>query len=266
MEVNKMAQAAQIDTKYFMGQGMVFLAEKNETTGEPLAMRHLGNVTDLKLQLKTTTIDLKEAMTGARGLAKRLTTENACTFSATLESLVKENLAIALRAAITDKVAGSATGETVTAFKSSLLPLRYAALVDDATLVVKSANGVTTYVKGTDYTVNTDSISIPVAGAIAALDTGDGVPLLIAYHYGAQTIVDAFTEPAKEYWLRFEGLNTAEENKSVIVNIFKISPDPLKELAMIGDKQAEISLDGACLVDSTRTGTDSRFFQEIIVE
>jgi hypothetical protein len=259
-----MKQAAQIDTKYYMGQGMVFLAAKNATTGEPLAMRHLGNVTDLKIQLKTTTIDLKEAMTGARGLAKRLTTENAATFTATLESLVKENLAIALRAAITDKVAGSVTGETVTAFKSSLLPLTYGALVDDVTLVIKSADLVTTYVKGTDYTVNDDSLSIPATGAIATADTGTGKALSIAYHYGAQAIVDAFTEAGAEYWLRFEGLNNADNDKSVIVDVFKVSPDPLAELALINDKQAEIVLQGACLVDSTRL-TGSKFFREIIV-
>ncbi len=250
-------QAPQNATQYFMGQGMLFVGLKDATTGEPMGLRHVGNCTDLKLSPKTNVIELKEAMTGTRGLAKRLTTEVSSSFSATLESLNKDNLAIALRGAITSKVSGTVTNEVATAFKGTLLKLAYAGI---SAVTVKSGDGVTTYVAGTDYIVNDDSISIPLTGAIATADTGTGVGVKVNYSYKAQDIIDALVSGELEYWFRFEGLNTADTNKSVVVDVFKVAVDVLKELALIQDKQAEIVLDGSCLLDSTRA-TGSKYFR-----
>lgn len=249
-------QAAQNATQYFMGQGMVFIGLKEATTGEPKGLRHVGNCTDLKISNKTDTLELKESMTGTRGLAKRMTTGVGADFSAMLESLDKDNLAIALRGTATAKSAGTVTGEAVTAFKGTVCKLKYAGI---SAVTVKGSSGTPTYVAGTDYVVNDDSITIPSTGAIAALDTGSGAALKVDYSYKAQDIIDAFAEGEKEYWVRFEGLNTADENRSVIVDIYKVAVDALKELAMIGDKQAEIELSGSCLLDSTRA-TGSKYY------
>ena len=252
-----MTQPAQIATEYFMGQGMVFIGTKDATTGEPQGLRHLGNVTDLKTSLKTSVIELKESMTGTRGLAKRLTTEVGASFSATLESLNKENLGIALRGAATEVATGSVTKQTYLVFKDSMVALDHIGI--SAVSVYDEATGLVAYDVTDDYLVNNNTISIPATGAIAALDSGDGVEVQISYTYAAQDKIEAFTEGEKEYYLYFDGLNTADENKAVVVEIYKVAMDPLKELALINDKQAEIVFEGSCLLDSTRA-TGSKYF------
>lgn len=252
-----MTQPAQNQTEYFMGQGMVFIGTKDATTGEPQGLRHLGNVTDLKLSLKTNTLELKEAMTGQRGLAKRLTTEVGASFAATLESLNQENLAIALRGAATTVAGGTVVKKTFKAFKGSMLKLDHIAI--SAVSVYDEATGLVAYTAGTDYVVNDNNITIPLTGGIATDDSGSGVDIKVSYTYAAQDKIESFTEGEKEYYVYFDGLNTADENKAVVIEVYKVAMDPLKELAMINDKQAEIVFEGSCLLDSTRA-TGSKYF------
>jgi hypothetical protein len=244
-----------------MGQGMFTIAEKDATTGEPLKKVHVGNCTDLKLSQKTNTLVLKEAMTGARGDIARIDTGKECEFSAVLEDISKENLAIFLRAAVTSKVAGTVTAESVKAYAGGIIGLDNIGLVDDETLIVKSADGLTTYTKNTDYLVRTDCLEIPTTGAIATAAGAGSVVIKVDYHYGAQDHIQALTESQKEYWVTFYGLNTARSNKSVVVDIFKVSMDVLKEMALIQDKQAEINVTGSCLLDETRPSGTSPYYR-----
>jgi hypothetical protein len=68
------------------------------------------------------------------------------------------------------------------------------------------------------------------------------------------------TEGFQEYALRFEGLNTAESNEPVLIEVFRISADILKELALISDKVQAFELAGSVLLDNTRP-TGSKFFK-----
>ena len=62
--------------------------------------------------------------------------------------------------------------------------------------------------------------------------------------------------------MRFEGLNTAEENAPVLVEVFNFLTDPLKELSLISDSVQQFVLEGSVLADSTKT-TGSKFFKTI---
>lgn len=252
-----MTQPAQAATEYFMGQGMVFIGTKDATTGEPQGLRHLGNVTDLKLSLKTSVIELKESMTGTRGLAKRLTTEVGASFSATLESLNKDNLAIALRGTATDVTGSTVVKASYKVFKGTVVKLAHIGI--SSVSVYDGATGLVAYTVTEDYVVNSNNISIPLTGDIATADSGSGVDVQISYTYATQEKVEAFSAGEKEYWVYFDGLNTADENKAVVIDVYKVAMDPLKELAMITDKQGEIVFEGSCLLDSTRT-TGSKYF------
>lgn len=88
----------------------------------------------------------------------------------------------------------------------------------------------------------------------------DGVALTADYSYAAQKRVDALTSGVKELFLRFEGLNTAEDNSPVVVEVFKFNTDPLKELALIGDGVQQFVLEGSVLADNTKL-TGSKYFK-----
>jgi TolB-like protein len=84
----------------------------------------------------------------------------------------------------------------------------------------------------------------------------------VAYQYAKQYTSDSLTTGIQERYMRFEGLNTAEDNQPVIINVFKFSIDPLKELAMISDTFAQFVLEGSVLRDGLQL-TGSKYFQVI---
>jgi len=256
-------------TKYYNGQGIVLFAERDAITGKPKGFTPVGNVTKLEVALKTSKIEHKESMSGARGLDKVLVTEKNCSTNLTLESVQdKRNLAVALWGAVVDSVAGTvATPEETIAYLGKTITL---AKIKVSTVVVKGTgvNSAITYVAGENYSLNADSGSINLfttaqqIAADAVEEIVEGEVLAVTYAYAAQTEIKAFTEAQKEYYLRFEGLNCADSNKAVIVEVFRFCPDPLKNLSLIDDKLAALELDGAALLDSTRTDGQN-YFREI---
>lgn len=239
---------------YYSGQGVVMGAER-DAQGNPKGFEAFGNVSDLKVTVATSVVEHKESHTGQRGTDKRLTTETKCAFTMTLENFVGSNLAKALRGSKTEVATGTVVDAPIKLYlgKVTALPhIKVSAVTVD--------NGVTPLVLGTDYWVNEAAGSIKFADAIATL--ADGAELLVSYSYAEHVRVDALTEAAKELTLRFEGLNTAEDNAPVIVEIFKINTDPLKELALISDTIQQIVLEGSVLLDSTKT-EGSKYFRAL---
>lgn len=87
----------------------------------------------------------------------------------------------------------------------------------------------------------------------------DGLPLTVDFTFEDQVQVDALTEGASELYMRFEGLNTADENKPVVVEVFRFLTDPLKELSLISDTVQQFVLEGSVLADTTRP-SGSKYF------
>lgn len=84
------------------------------------------------------------------------------------------------------------------------------------------------------------------------------------YSYEAQNLVDALVNSAEEKYLRFEGLNTADGNNPVVIEVFKFSVDPLQELALIGDEVQQFVLEGNVLADPLQT-TGSKYFKQRLI-
>lgn len=239
---------------YYSGQGVVMGAER-DAQGNPKGYEAFGNVSDLKVSVATSVTEHKESHTGQRGTDKRLTTETKCTFSMTLENFVSSNLASALRGSKAVVASGSVVDAPIKVYLGKVTALPHikisAVAIDD---------GVTPLVLGTDYWVNEAAGSVKFADTITGLT--DGEEVLISYTYAEHVKVDALTEAAKELSLRFEGLNTAEGDVPVIVEIFKINTDPLKELSLISDTIQQIVLEGSVLLDSTKT-EGSKYFRAL---
>ena len=176
-----------------------------------------------------------------------------------------------------DKFGVSVTGITVGATTS--LAIASSGLVAGDTLVVSGATGAdAAEINGKTLTV----VSATAAAVVVSLVTTGktittaaatkavyaGLALTISYSYGASAKVGALTEGAKELYLRFEGLNTADGKGGktpVIVNVFKISSDPLKELELIADGIQKYTLEGSVLADGMRT-EGSPYFEVITLE
>lgn len=236
--------------RYFQGQGKVFIAERN-TDGTNKGFIHLGNCTKLTESLKIEEQVLYESMSGFQLETKRIPGKQTCDVSMTLENQSYENLAIALYGTLATITGAAVSDADYTAHKDKHIPLAHMGV---SSVVVKdAATGLITYSATTDYTLNADhgSIYIPATSTIVEDST-----LHISYTYATQKSLKAFADAAKEYTVRFEGLNIADTNKEVVITIHKFRPTPMKEFSQISDKVQSIEISGGAMADTTRTTGD----------
>lgn len=237
---------------YFSGQGKLMVASRG-ANGKPGAFRYVGNVPSLKVTLAVTKVEHHESVSGSRLLDFQMVKENKCTLDFDLEEFSAANLALALYGSVTapSLTPTSVTGEvlpTVTAGDYLRLdsPNVSALVITDSTATPKPA------VLGVDYSIESAAhgtilwISDPTAGAFTQ-------PFKAAYSTAGAENVTFFAQPPQERWFRFEGLNTADlvNGSKVLVEVYRVILDPMKELDLINDDLAKFSMTGSALYDAT---------------
>lgn len=248
-------------SKYYSGQGIVLVAKRNPTTGAPMGYRNVGNVSELTLSVNTETVEHKESSTGVRGVDLRLTTGITCEVSMMMESFNRENLQMALRGDGKTEPGATVTNELVTGYLGMTIPLANIN-VTAVTSVADDEVGTNVYTEGTDYEVNLETGSLVILEGGAITNAQD---LYVTYDFGDYENLEALTEPAEDLYVRFEGLNTADGNKPVVVEIFRLQPDPLNELALINNQIADFTVEGNAMADLSRPAGTSNYFREMHV-
>ena len=234
-------------SNYASFQGRVFLG-KRDSQGNPIEVRSPGNVAELKLSLKTDVLEHYESQSGQRMLDHRMVKQKSATIKLTIEEFTKENLSLALYGNYVtdapDDVAGEPVGGAapVIGERYFLAHPRVSALE-----VSDSATPPTKLTAGTHYTADVDF------GALQFLDTtGCIAPFKASYAYGVVTDIGIFTQALPERFLRLEGINTAQSNAKVLVELYRVAFDPLKEISFISDNYNKFELDGSLLADSNK--------------
>jgi hypothetical protein len=234
---------------YFSGQGKLKMAP---LIGGVLAagFRWVGNVPDFKPAFDSTKLEHKESYSGQRLPDKTTTKEVKSSFTATLEDWSPENMALATRGVVRKSVAGAVTDE--------LSPLTLA--VGDTWAL---ANGNITGLIITDAaagTVGPADYRVDLAyGTVELLNAGTYTfPLKASYTKGVVEMVPFFTEAIKEVAVLFEGINTADENKKVRAELYRVALDPTKELGLITEDFGQFQIEGTTLIDNTK-GDDPMF-------
>ena len=205
---------------YASFQGRVYLG-KRDSLGNPIEVRSPGNVADLKLSLKTEVLEHFESQSGQRSLDHRMIKSKSATVSMSVEEFTKENLALALYGTAVASTGGTVTNEPIGGATPMVGDRYFLAHPKVTTLVVKdSAATPATLALGTQYTVDTDF------GAVQFLDiTGLTAPFKASYAFGDVSEIGIFTQPLPERYLRLEGLNTAQSNARVLVELYRV-PSP----------------------------------------
>jgi len=234
---------------YFSGQGKVFIAERDSTTGQPKSFRFVGNVPELKVSLAVEQLEHKESTSGARLLDFRMTKEKKCNLQFVLEDFTAENLEMGMYG--TTSVLGAAT-VTAEEFPDDLVAGDFVRLANpkvSAVVIKDSAGSPVTLTLDTHYRIASADF-----GTIEILNVASFTqPFTAAYSAaaGGQNVA-MFTQPSKERWIRFEGLNTADENKPVLIELYRSLLDPQKEFSPISDELLKMDLEGAVLYDPTK--------------
>lgn len=217
--------AQQVET-YYYGQGKVFLARRLPN-GRPGAWRWIGDVSALALALTVEKLSHKESYSGQRTTVRSFPTSKDGTVTSTWHELSAENLSIVLYGDRVTIPAGTVTAE--------LLPAGITA-GERYTLAHQRISDVVigTLVEGTDYEVDY------TYGAISFLTAPATAPS-VNYKYASSVNTTLFTSQPENLALRFEGINLAEGGAAKILELYKLSFDPVSTLALI---QGDTSLAG----------------------
>lgn len=235
---------------YFSGQGKVYIGTR-DTSGNPQGLIYVGNVPKLVVSPTVTTIEHQEATSGQRLVDLQLITAKKAAFDCTLEELLPSNLALALYG----------TSNTVTGGMPVVGEVLPSTLVLGSLYLLKGQNVTAVSIKdssATPLTLPTAGYTVNAAGgSIVFNDITTGGPYVqpfkVTYTPGPSTNVAMFTQPLPERWVRFEGLNTANGNSPVIIDLYRVSILPTKALDMISTALMSFDLTGETLADMTKS-------------
>lgn len=232
---------------YFYGQGKVY----SRVSGGK--WRWWGDVSALTLAAEIQKAEHIESYSGQKGLARSFPIGKTVTLNATLHQIDTAAIAEGLYGAVSDIAAGSVTNESLgTVAAGDIVKLAFGAV---SSVVITDSLGSPATIAGSHYDLDARFGSIE----FLTLPSGPAPtqPLKAAYSHLAGTQANFLTQPAKTVEFRYEGVNLAEENAPVIVELYKVSSDPFQELALItdGNDVAGLPLASAVLIDTSKSAS-----------
>ena len=237
--------------QYFYGQGKVKLAKIIGGVRQP--WRWVGDVSALSTAFAEEKASHRESYSGKKSKVREFNITNDMTVNATFHDLGTENLVLFTQGTATENEAGTVTAE---------LLRNPVAAGDEVALENPGVSDVViTDSTGTPATIDPEHYELdPAYGNILFLslpDPAPTMPLKAAYTYAANKSVSFLSAPQQQVALRYEGINLAEGGAPVIVELYKLSPGLLQELALItdGNDVAGMQVTGSVLLDSSKSAT-----------
>lgn len=234
---------------YYYGQGRISVANRDPSTGALGPWRWVGDVSALSFKMAVQKVQHNESYSGAVAETVNFPTKKTATLDMTLNQIDSDNLSLALFGTKQTIPTGTASAENLGTLVAG--QVFYLANPGVSALVITDSTGTPkTLVEGTDYTLDDANF-----GRCTLVDVGTfTMPLKAAYSYTARTAVGMFTARQPSVALRYEGINLAEGNAPVLVDLYKVNTDPLADLALIttGNDVAGMQVSGGVLLDTTK--------------
>jgi len=231
---------------YYYGQGKVSIAEikSDGTLGNWV---FLWDVSQLNTSADVTNLDHKEAWSGEMSTARSFIIGSEITINMTLFNFNPHNLAIGMRGENVIKEAG-----TVTAFELPIVEEGDTIFLDDMGISDLELTDQSSAALGEEfYTLN------PASGEIVfkSLPTPALTqPFKAAYSHGATITTGLLNAKGKNYALRYDGVNLAENSAPCAAMFYKMSAGMAEQIALItsGDALASMNIAGKVLRDSSK--------------
>jgi hypothetical protein len=222
---------------YYYGQGKVFLARRN-AAGQPLSWRWVGDVSSLTLELEFEDKNTKASVGGQLVSTQRYITAVGGKVTSTWHELLVSNLELVLNSAsVVEPFSIHATHQLpVDIVEGDVFSLPHTTVfnVDIAGL----ENNI-------DYKVDLQW------GMIEFITTPANTVYQVSYEHLQNQSLPLFTSQPVELSLRYQGVNMAEGNTPVLVELYRLVLDPLAtfELINTGDSLAELETTAQMLAD-----------------
>lgn len=239
--------------KSYIGVGKVW-ARPFGTTGK---LRHVGNVSVLNLKHKLNVQTQRDYTRTGGGTLVRVERLDAVECAMTWLTFSAENWAVAVAGVASAVAGGNAVAEVVKGYKDALVPLAFPPSV--ITTVTDSAALITynPVVGGVgDYELSPGGLYLPATSTIV-----DAADLKVTYAYAAHTRLEGAMGTGSELQLFYEGLNEADSDKPVLVDLWRASVPSAEEVALIGTQLGEMKFAGELLKDGTKGSGVSAFYR-----
>lgn len=233
-------------SNYFYGQGRVYAATINpQTKLHNNDFEWLGNIPSLTINFDVDVVEHNESHTGDRSPDLRV--ENRKNISGTIifEEWNRLNLDKILYAKTNAITNASVTEEEHNAKVGYSFPLNNINIASFTSLTDDGAT--TTYVNGTDYSINLKSgmITIPSSSSIP-----DDSIVEANYSFGEHFDVKPYSKDNFDRWLRFDGLNSANDNQPVVIDIVRSRFMPPNNMDLIGDEMSQLECEFGTLYEN----------------
>lgn len=236
------------ETKYFSFQGKTSTGKRN-ADGSLGALTWQQNNSKLDLALEVTQETIKESHSGQRSDDFIFPTAKTLNFSLSLYGATPENFARAFHAGNVVVASGTVTDE---AFPDDLVVGDYVKLDHEgvsALVLTDSTGSPVTLTLDTHY-----SIDSAFGGRIKILDlTGLTQPISAAYSYASSNSLALLNATPEEVYLIFDGVDTANGNAPVYMEIYRAATKPVGSMSMIHNEGVgTIEMEGTALFDATK--------------
>lgn len=236
-------------SKYYYGQGRVSIAPVTNgvITG---GFKEVGDADLLEINPSQEFLDIRESQSGQRKKVKHLVTGTEYVFNMQIKEITAENLTRAFYGTQASTASGTTVSELVTAYEvGDVIPL---SKVNLSNVSVEVDGGSGSLVEGVDYSLNAKSGSLKILDSKTHTDLASSGPwaLQVSYDHGASESIAFGQEILKNYAIRFEGINVAEDGEPNIVTIHNVAMNLSTTLSLIDTAEASLALGGECLPDA----------------
>lgn len=225
---------------FFSGQGKVFFGRR-DAMGKPVALYEVGVCDKLETNATVDVVEKQETETGKNATVARFEKMTKIELNFTLCELRRKNLELFLHGKSLDVAAATITAEPLKAtLGAGAMLAKMVGSFDSLTDV----GGANTFAEGTDFNRHNNIIQFPSTGSAIT----NGQDLEANYEAQAESINTVFTAPNYySYWV-FDGLNRADDDSPVIIEMYKARFDPTS-FPIINEDYAEYELKGNLLFD-----------------
>jgi hypothetical protein len=190
---------------FYYGQGKIYLARRN-SAGQALSWRWVGDVSTLDLELEFDEKKTKGSVGGQLVTMERYISAVSGKITSTWHEYAPENLGILLN--------GNHISRPPNLFAQDTLP--------------------------TGIVVGDRSSLSKLWGVIDWLTTPLNQPVVVDYEHSGNDTLPIITHQGEEFALRYEGINLAENNSPVLVEIYRVKFDPISKMALLS-KESDLA-------------------------
>lgn len=276
--------------KYYSGQGRVSITTPNKGGVGNNGYVFMGNCSKLMIGTEIETVSHYESQTGQNYEDDQFKKQSRVTLEATFDEIQPVTLNRILY--------GNTVGNAVRTFTDSKITARFGkdvalartpdlsqdfVLKDENAAVAGGDQNNVVYTKGIHYEIsNTGMLTLDVIGIEdertpktdgVVDDSGIGnadfiyhnQKLLLDYTAKSETVTSIMTNYSQDFTLRFDGLNRANDNAPVVIELYRCQFDP-SQFDAINEEYSEFELSGNVLYNSTfADNTDFGGFGKIIL-